>query len=103
MRRRPAVPEGLSDDKAATWRLFVQAYDFTVAERYAWEQHLREADQADRHEAAGEIKKAHDARTRAFRWYRSLKFSPAGGSRKIGRQSDTRWSAARAAGLSDAL
>jgi hypothetical protein len=96
-RKRPAVPEGLSAAKAAIWRRLTDAYDFTAAETYAFEMYLRHEDRADRLEEEGETKPAHDARTIAFRYWRTLKFGAGGSSRRIGRRPDTGWSQQRGA------
>jgi hypothetical protein len=102
-KKPPGPPKGLSAARAARWRHFVGAHEFSVAELHAWEMHLREGDEGDRLAAAGELKAAHDAWTRSFRWYRSLKFSPATGSTRIGRRPDAGWSAMRSGGAGHAV
>jgi hypothetical protein len=98
--RKPLpAPKGLSAVSRTNWRRFTEEYgDWSLAELFTLEKFLRMEDLAEEQQAEGDLTAANQARVIGWRYFRSLKFSSASGSKRIGRRPDAGWSPARAAG-----
>ena len=92
-------PRKLSPESLARWHELHAAYQFSVAENIALNEHLAANDRAARFATSGKNELAQKERQSAHRWWRSLKFPAGAATRKPGRPSGEHWSAQRRGSL----